>query len=422
MACPVPLAMVDGAEAIDSAVCCVRLPSGEVFGWLVFERSSAQPLADCDEAALELLCRDIFHHLKRSEQLFDAVTAESLQSLISEHNQDWIFVKDEQFRIVYGNPAFLTAYPQEKRNRVIGYTTVEEFDAAEAELFLAQDALAFETGISKVVEEIHLPNGSLVTLETTKRRFEDRNGNPYILGICRDITEHVHLIAELRRTNEELGYFTGIASHDLKSPLTAIRRLLEWVLEDCASLLPEEHVENMHLVMDRAKRMQSLLDDLLLYSNLASVDDTVQEVNVRDTVLDIVDLQDTPANLDVTAPDATVVVPVVPFRTILHNLINNAIKYNDQAQVEIQVTVQDEPDRYVFSVRDNGPGIPPQYFERVLQPFQKLQSRDDVEGSGIGLSVVKRLVERVSGELRIESDGVRGCSFEFSVAKVRDIR
>lgn len=391
----------------------IVMPSGLAIGSLVFFRPATQVLSAKERSILRVINRDIVSHLLHSKEVFESAKLRSLESLISDNNDDWIFVKDEQFRIVYANDAFLSVYPEDMRDRVIGYTTVEEYDEAEAELFLAQDKVAFAQGQSKVIEDLHMPDGRHIIVETVKRRFEDDKGRRYILGVCRDITAREDLIRELKKANDDLGHFTSIASHDLKSPLNAIRRLLQWIEEDCAPLLPEEHLENMHLVVSRADRMEALLDDLLTYARIGKEDVTSTDVNLLELYADIAQLLDVPDSVTVTVADATLSVPAVPFKTTLLNLIGNAIKHNDKEHGRVDVTVEESRHFYLIEVKDNGPGIDSRYFEQIFQLFQTLRPRDEVEGSGIGLSVVMKYVSNFGGSINVDSDGKTGSNFKL---------
>ena len=127
-----------------------------------------------------------------------------LLKLISDNNQDYLLAKDSQFRIVYANPAFLSLYPAEKRDKVIGYTTLEEYDSEEADAFLAQDKIAFEQGHAENLEQIDFPNGERRILHTRKIRFFDSHNNPFILAVARDVTEREELVSALSSANQEL--------------------------------------------------------------------------------------------------------------------------------------------------------------------------------------------------------------------------
>lgn len=392
------------------------LPSGLEFGWLVFDRKSANQMNNKEQSILSVLQRDIINHLMQRRLIFEAAKAAELQVTISKLNQDFIFIKDRDFKIVYANDAFLNVYPKEMQNKVIGFTTFEEYEDNEVELFLAQDKLAFKNGISEVIEDLHMPDGKHIIVETMKRRFEDEQGNSYILGVCRDITEKEVLIAKLKKANSELDDFTSIASHDLKSPLNAIKRLLEWIAEDCIDILPAEHVENFELVINRADRMKALLDDLLQYAKIDCHDLTTTSTSFDKVYFDIANLLDIPDNTTIhvsTSKDmSSLDIPEIPFKTVILNILNNAIKHNDKEYGVINISLSNSRHYYIVEISDNGPGIDPKYFSRIFELFQTLRSRDEVEGSGLGLSVVMKHVNNFGGKIEVLSDGENGSTFK----------
>lgn len=391
----------------------VPLPSGDHFGYLEFYRHVSKPLTGKEKVILEVIQRDITNHLLHHRQIFEAANSRELQQLISKHNKDWIFVKDADFKIVYANDAFMSAYSKDQQDKIIGYTTIEEYDEKEAEIFLKQDKIAFDQGESIVTEDVHMPGGSRMIVETTKRRFEDEKGKPYILCICRDMTDKEHLIRQLEKANDDLDDFTSIASHDLKSPLNAIRRLLEWIEEDCRDILPKESLDNLHLVVNRANRMHSLLEDLLSFAKIGREDVAVFEVNMLALFEDITPLLDLPEIFSLNVDDAILTVPSTPFKTVMLNIVSNAVKHNDKEKGVIDVTMKTNRHYYIISVSDNGPGIEPQYFDRVFQLFQTLKSRDELEGTGLGLSVVVKHLNQYGGKVEIESDGKLGTTFNI---------
>jgi PAS domain S-box-containing protein len=391
----------------------ISLPSGLPFGYIEFYRQTHQSLTDKEQSILQVIKRDISNHLLQNRHIFEAAKSVELQQLISLHNKDWIFVKDVDFKIVYANAAFIALYPKDKQDKIIGYTTIEEYEEKEADIFLKHDKLAFEHGESIITEDLHMPDGSRMIVETIKSRFTDETGHVYILGICRDITEKEGLIRQLKKANNDLDDFTSIASHDLKAPLNAIRRLLEWIEEDCRDILPEESLDNLLLVVSRANRMHSLLEDLLSFAKIGREDITVVEMSMLKLFEDISPLLDLPKEFALNVQDVNLVVPSIPFKTVMLNIVGNAIKHNDKPDGVINVTMKTNRHYYIISVADNGPGIEPRYFDRVFQLFQTLKSRDEVEGTGLGLSVVIKHLNQFSGKVEIESDGKLGTTFNI---------
>lgn len=221
----------------------------------------------------------------------------------------------------------------------------------------------------------------------------------------------------LQKSNDELDNFAYIASHDLKSPLRAIDNLSKWVKEDCEDILPEESREHLTKMQERIKRMEGLLSDLLNYSRVGRVDVAIEAVSVEVLVGNVIDLISKPDGLvihvDQGLPEITC--QVSPLQQVFLNLLTNAINYNDKDEGVIEVSSQALNENFIeFRVSDNGPGIDPKFHERIFQMFQTLQSRDVVESSGMGLAIIKKVIEGQGGEIRVESAVGEGCVFVFS--------
>lgn len=398
----------------------IILPSNLKLGWLIFERKSESAFTEKDKTILATIQKNIVNQLLQLNFIFKKEKDAELHSMISELNRDFVFIKDENFKIVYANDAFKNSYPKEMQNKIIGFTTIEHYEEDAATAFLAQDKIALDCGISKTVENLAMPNGMQITVETIKQRFEDKSGKHYILGVCRDIAEKENLISKLQKANSELDEFTSIASHDLKSPLNAIKRLLEWISDDCKDLLPEEHLENFQLVINRTNRMQVLLEDLLSYSRVDRCDSTRSDLSLENVYLEIAECLEIPETVTVhiNANDKLLNIPVVPFKTVILNLISNAIKHNDKELGVIHVSLRPSDHYYLIEITDNGPGIDPKYFSLIFKLFQTLRSRDDVEGSGIGLCVAKKLIINYGGKIEVASDGKLGSTFTIFWPKI----
>jgi len=174
----------------------------------------------------------------------------------------------------------------------------------------------------------------------------------------------------------------------------------------------------MTLLRNRVKRMEKLLDDLLEYSRLGKAEDVRYTETVAGSVMmdDLLLLLAPPPGMKVRFADAfkTISIYRMPLQQVLYNLINNAIKHHDREEGEIEVDVARTEDGVRFSVRDDGPGIPAEFHERIFEMFHTLKPRDQVEGSGMGLAVVKKTVERFGGVITVTSDRGRGTEFSFT--------
>ena len=222
---------------------------------------------------------------------------------------------------------------------------------------------------------------------------------------------------ELERSNRELATFAYVASHDLKSPLRGIFQISHWIEEDLNNGQVDAIPGHMSLLRGRLRRMENLLDDLLAYSRAGRLEGSVSQVELGKLAQTIFEMQTPPEgfSLEVANDLPTFHTLATPLEQVLRNLFTNAIKHHDQSRGRIQLHWRPVSKHYYeFSVTDDGPGISPEYQERVYIMFQTLRPRDEVEGSGMGLALVKKIVEAYGGTTSIVSDGKRGCSIRFT--------
>lgn len=256
---------------------------GQVLGTLCVLDTKPNTLNKHQKLMLRLLAKDVLSQLELRRKNYEMSKLKDLYQLITENNPDLIFAKNSDFKILHANSAFLSLYPVAVRDKVIGYTTLEKYSDEEAEAFLVQDKLAFEQGKTETTEKIVFPTGETRTLFTTKTRFEDNDGKAYILGVARDVTEREALIQMLKKSNTDLDEFAYIASHDLKAPLNAIKRLVSWIEEDSSEVLQGDSLEHFGMIKNRIDRMNMLLKDLLDYSRVGKKDGLPQQLNLRET-------------------------------------------------------------------------------------------------------------------------------------------
>lgn len=222
---------------------------------------------------------------------------------------------------------------------------------------------------------------------------------------------------DLQRSNADLEKFAYVASHDLKAPLRAIDNLAMFVEEDLGDLLIDEPKKNMTMMRSRVRRLDQLLDDLLQYSRAGRIEDDVTDIATWDLSQEIVDLFEVPPGISVNIDAGMPVLRTekAPLELVLRNLIGNAIKHCDGQATQIDISACCGADSCSFSVSDDGPGIAPQHHEKIFAMFQTLQPRDQVEGSGMGLAIIKKLVESRGGVIKVVSEaGQRGSRFVFT--------
>lgn len=280
-------------------------------------------------------------------------------------------------------------------------------------------------GLRKDGEEIPLKIGlSKVTLADGSRQavatIEDISESKAAAEALRSYAK------DLERSNTDLDEFAYVASHDLKAPLRVIDNASKWLEEDLGQHLDEDSRENMQLLRGRVKRMERLLDDLLEYSRVGRKTDARFAEPIRGDVLvdDVLLLLAPPAGfkLVISPAFAEIEVKRMPLQQILHNLINNAIKHHDREDGRIELVVEDQGDCHAFTVIDDGPGIPPEFHDQIFKMFQTLKPRDQVEGSGMGLAVVRKQIETFGGRLTLQSAEGEGSAFRFTWPKDQQLK
>lgn len=228
---------------------------------------------------------------------------------------------------------------------------------------------------------------------------------------------------ELEHSNQELDEFAYVASHDLKAPLHAIDQLASWINEDISNGDFDEVPENLKLMRTRVQRLESLLTDLLIYSRANKQEFNLIEVNTTELIKECFLLIAPPSNFELEVSDdlPVLVTDNTPLEQIVRNLINNAIKHHDKSMGSLKVSCVDKGQYYEFSFRDNGPGISSEFHQSIFKMFTTLNPRDEVEGSGMGLALIKKLVEYHTGTIKIESELGKGSTFTFTWPKTMSI-
>lgn len=317
----------------------------------------------------------------------------------------------EESEILGGNVR--TLVPQDSTNEDIGDLL---FDTSTG-VFTASGTAARElTGRRK--------DGSLFPMELSVSSFQF-SGTKHFSGIVRDITEKKQAAAEaasytqaLVRSNQALDEFAYAASHDLKAPLRVIDNTSKWLEEDLAEHLTGEMRDNMQLLRGRVRRMEKLLNDLLSYSRIGRKSDSsyVETIPGKLLIDDVLAMVSPPESFRITVSPAFAEINVcrMPLQQILMNLVSNAIKHHDSTSGKIDITVEPGPTMFTFSVTDDGPGIDPRFHTRIFDMFQTLKPRDQVEGSGMGLAMVRKYVELMGGAIAVDSAEGRGTTFRFT--------
>jgi signal transduction histidine kinase len=222
--------------------------------------------------------------------------------------------------------------------------------------------------------------------------------------------------AEAERHVKELEQFAYVASHDLKAPLRGIANLATWLEEDLSGKLTDDTREQLRLLRDRVQRMNALIEGLLEYSRIGQVAHSLASVDTGELLAEVIDSLSPPAGftVDVAADMPTLYTDRLHLYQVFSNLIGNSIKHRQGEQGRTGITAHDRGEFYEFTVTDDGPGIAPEYHDRIFMMFQTLTVSDYGSNTGIGLALVKKIVQEHGGSISLESEEGSGATFRFS--------
>jgi PAS domain S-box-containing protein len=371
---------------------------------------------------------------------------------------------EESFRAIFDNAGIgISVLDQEARmlranatmQEMFGYSAGEALniemsalthpDDVMSDIEAFQDVCAGLLDRYQIEKRYYRKDGQLLWGRFTATSIKDAVGQPqYVIGMLEDITERKRAEEELQRratalqrlntelehSNRELDAFAYIASHDLKEPLRGLHHFSHFLLEDHADRLTEDGMEKLRTVMRLTQRMESLLESLLHYSYLGRAELAVEEIDIQEVVEETVELlavrlQESKVNVRIQNSLPRVRADRVHVGEIFNNLIVNAIKYNnkDEKWIEIGCAVSDEgkAQQPVFYVRDNGIGIAPQHHEAIFRIFRRLHGREEYGGgTGAGLTIVRKIVERHGGRIWLVSQPGAGSTFSFTLGTCSD--
>jgi light-regulated signal transduction histidine kinase (bacteriophytochrome) len=273
-------------------------------------------------------------------------------------------------------------------------------------------------GIEVYARHATTGEGRLVSVTASPLRTSDGAVHGGVV-VFRDVTLQQQTQEELRRSNAELEQFAYVASHDLQEPLRMVASYTQLLAKRYKGRLDADADEFIGFAVDGANRMQRLIQDLLAYSRV-----TTKQRELRLTSAEAA-LTRALANLRQAMAESGAVVTHDPLPDVVadetqlsqvfQNLVGNAIKYRGDAPPRVHVGVQRRDQEWVVSVRDNGIGIDPKYFERIFLLFQRLHGREHYEGTGIGLTIARKIIERHGGRIWVESQPGHGACFTFTL-------
>ncbi|MDZ4668965.1 MAG: PAS domain S-box protein [bacterium] len=266
-------------------------------------------------------------------------------------------------------------------------------------------------------------NKKIVDVKTRGIPYSEKGKVVSIRGIFQDITiekEATRLMGqyteELEKKNQELDKFAYVVSHDLKAPLRGINNLSMWIEEDMEGKLEPDTKNNLDLMRKRVKRMEGLIDGILQYSRAGRIKHEPTTFPLHEVLVELVNnlAPDEKFNINIHEDLPVMTTEKIVIEQIFSNYVSNALKYNKNPEPTIEISYQEKNGYYEFCVADNGAGIEKEFHEKVFVIFQTLQARDTYESTGVGLAIVKKMVEDKGGKVWIESEIGLGAKFYFS--------
>ena len=244
-------------------------------------------------------------------------------------------------------------------------------------------------------------------------------GKDQIIAASIDITERKRIELDLRRSNAELQQFANVASHDLQEPLRMVIGYLSLLQKQYDDKLDDEAKEYIDVAVNGGKRMKMLIDDLLAYSRVDVQDKDFAPVDMNQVVKRVLEVlreavEENKAEIELD-PLPTVIAEESQMAQVIQNLVSNAIKFRGKESPRIRITATAGSGEWIFSVSDNGIGLSMEYADRIFQMFQRLHTRDEYPGTGVGLAIVKKIVERHGGRICVESEVGKGATFIFTI-------
>jgi PAS domain S-box-containing protein len=367
----------------------------------------------------------------RLGRAFDAAASrlretEGLLHGVIQGTTDVVFVKDLEGRYLLMNPAG-ASYLDRPLDQIVGRTDEDLYSPDLAARIRETDRDVSDTGQIHVYETTDVIASSRRIFLTTKGPFRDGSGRLVgVFGISRDITERKRLedtlaerAEELERSNKELEQFAYVASHDLQEPLRIVAGYAELLARRYRGSLDQDADEFIGYMVDGVGRMQRLINDLLHYSRVGTKGKEPVPTDldrVLDEALGNLGPKIEEAEAEVTADR----LPTVPadegqLVQLFQNLIGNAVKFHGDQPPRVHVGVERRNGEWELSVADNGIGIDADYRDQIFEIFQRLHARDEFEGTGIGLAICRKIVDRHGGRIWVESTPGRGSTFRFTI-------
>ena len=417
-------------ESLKAAVFFPLTYHGKNFGFVLVGVHDRSKFRSFEREALDSLTAQIANVILQKQIEEELKLSERRYRGLFESMMDGVVQTDGDGRYLEANDAFL---------RIVGYSLAELRNMTYLEITpekwqnvdeqIMSDEIE-KRGFSDEFEKEYVrKDGKTVPVAIRVWADEGEAGKIEYWAVIRDITQRKRneriiekTVRDLARSNEELKQFAYAASHDLQEPLRGMTGFSELLLERYGGKLEEDAREFLSFIVDAAARMQQLINDLLSYSRLntrakpfepADIGEVIETAKLNLTAL----IDENGAQIE-TGPMPTVSCDKQQMTQLFQNLIGNAIKYRRPGeQPRVSITAEEIPGYRVFRVQDNGIGIKGEFLEVIFKVFQRLHTKDEYEGTGIGLAICRKIVDRHGGKIWVESEYGKGARFSFTIAK-----
>ncbi len=384
---------------------------------------------------------------------------------ILDHSPIGMCVIDEDYNIVFWNQC-LADWTNMNKNEIIGKNLLKMFPHFRQKKYKVRLDVIFKGGAPTIFSsqlhrytfKAYLPDKELRIQHTTVRTIPSEiSGKYYALFAVEDVTEMTHRIRsiktikdsaieenqqrkiaekklqetllmveksnqELKKKNIELDQFNYLASHDLQEPLRSLSAFSSLIGKDPESELSEKSRQYLRIISSASQKMRRLIENLLNLSKSSSKKMSITEFSVDicvDDAISALQLRIEESNAQIERQKLqTVTGDKILITQLYQNLIGNALKFKDQSTPQISLTIQNENENIIYGVKDNGIGVSPEYIESIFEPFKRGKSTKEVEGSGIGLAICRKIVERHNGNIWVESQPGKGTHFKFTLGSL----
>jgi PAS domain S-box-containing protein len=399
----------------------IQLPDGRQRKIQVFK--SAVRDARAAAVGVQIIFRDVTDELAIADALRES--QQRLQAML-DNTSAVVYLKDVAGRYQLINREFEKLFHVQQQE-IVGRTDHEVFPLEFAEAFRANDVRVAQSGETLVTEEVAPHSDGPHTYVSSKFPLRNAQGEVFaVAGISTDITERRRAeeqlqlyAARLEATNRELEEFAYIVSHDLQEPLRTLSFFSDSLQHELGDILPEQSRQDLRFITTAAERMQQLVRDLLALSRAGRADLKRERVNLAECVQAALTALSTRLKETSAAIEVGELPEVFGDRTLLtqlfQNLIGNAVKFAGPQTPQVSISAQRREGSWVVGVRDNGIGIKPEYAQKIFAPFQRLHAQAEYEGTGIGLAICRKVVQRHGGKIWVDSVPGEGAHFQFEL-------